>query len=57
MRELILYQNEQGQWEAEYTRLPGYRARGATREEAVAAIKRAIQLYAPCRCEGSGEDR
>lgn len=51
MRELVIYQTETGGWEARYEKLPGYCARGATKEEAIENIKRAITIYNPCRCE------
>ncbi|MBI5142650.1 MAG: type II toxin-antitoxin system HicB family antitoxin [Nitrospirae bacterium] len=55
MRELILHQTEDGRWEAQYARLPGYRAFGSTPDEAVNKIKDAIMIYSPCRCDG-GDD-
>jgi len=51
MRELVVYETDQGLWEATYERLPGFRAQGQTREEALDRIKAAIRVYDPCRCE------
>ena len=51
MRELVVYETEDGQWEATYDRLPGFRAQGRNREEALQRLKDAIRIYDPCRCE------
>ncbi len=51
MREFIVYQDNDGTWYAECRELPGYRARGATKEEAIEKIKAALLIFYPCRCE------
>jgi len=51
MKELVVYETEYGRWEATYDKLPGFRAQGRTREEALDRLKDAIRLYDPCRCE------
>lgn len=56
MREFIIYQDNEGQWVAECLELPGYRARAATKEEAVEKIKAALLIYHPCKCEDQEED-
>jgi predicted RNase H-like HicB family nuclease len=52
MRKLIIYQDDDGFWIAECKELPGYRAKGRTREEVAEKIKFALLTYNPCRCEG-----
>ncbi len=51
MRELIIYQDNDGQWIAEAKEIPGLRVTGKTQEEALAKIKSALLIYTPCRCE------
>jgi len=51
MREFIIYQNEDGTWSAECRELPGYRAKGSTKEEAIEKIKSALLVFYPCKCE------
>ena len=45
MRQIILYPGEDGFWVVECPSLPGCNSQGATREEAIANIKEAIELY------------
>jgi predicted RNase H-like HicB family nuclease len=45
MKQVIIYPGEDGYWVAECPSLPGCISQGKTREEAVANIKEAIQLY------------
>lgn len=45
MRQVILYQDEDGVWIAECPSLPGCGSDGATRDEALANIKEAIALW------------
>jgi predicted RNase H-like HicB family nuclease len=45
MRYAIMYRDEENNWIAEVLSLPGCRSDGATREEALANIKEAIELY------------
>jgi predicted RNase H-like HicB family nuclease len=51
MRELLVYEDDRGQWIAECKDIPGYRASGKTREEALAKIKAALLTFYPCTCE------
>jgi predicted RNase H-like HicB family nuclease len=45
MRQVILYPGEDGYWVAECPSLPGCISQGKTKEEAIANIKEAIELY------------
>jgi predicted RNase H-like HicB family nuclease len=45
MRHVILYTDEDGYWIAECPSLPGCNSQGATKDEAIANIKEAIELY------------
>ena len=45
MRQVIIYPGEDGYWVAECLSLPGCVSQGKSKEEAVANIKEAIQLY------------
>ncbi len=45
MREVIIYQGEDGYWVAECRSLPGCVSQGKTREEAIRNIKEAIEGY------------
>ena len=45
MRQVIIYPGENGYWVAECPSLPGGVSQGATREEAVANIREAIEGY------------
>ncbi len=51
MRELVVYETEDGHWEATYDKLPGFRAQGRNRDEALQRLQEAIRIYDPCRCE------
>jgi predicted RNase H-like HicB family nuclease len=51
MRELILYQDDDGTWVAEAKELPGVRMRGKSRQEAIEKIQAVLKIYFPCRCE------
>jgi predicted RNase H-like HicB family nuclease len=51
MREFTLYEEDNGIWIAECKELPGYRATGKTKEEALQKVQHALLLYHPCRCE------
>ena len=44
-RQVILYTDEDGYWIAECPSLPGCNSQGATREEALANIREAIEGY------------
>ena len=45
MRRIIIYPGEDGWWVAECPSLPPCISQGKTKEEAIANIKEAIQLY------------
>jgi predicted RNase H-like HicB family nuclease len=45
MRQIIMYPGEDGYWVAECVSLPGCISQGKTKEEAIANIKEAIELY------------
>ena len=45
MRQVILYQDEDGFWVAECPSLPGCNTQGETREEALENIRDAIEGY------------
>ena len=45
MRQVIVYPGEDQYWVAECPSLPGCISQGTTREEAIANIREAIQLY------------
>lgn len=45
MRQVIIYRGEDGFWVVECPSLPGCISQGKTKEEAIANIREAIQLY------------
>jgi predicted RNase H-like HicB family nuclease len=45
MRQIILYPGEDGYWVVECPSLPGCISQGKTKEEAIANIREAIELY------------
>jgi predicted RNase H-like HicB family nuclease len=45
MRQALIYPGEDGYWVAECPSLPGCVSQGASREEAIANIREAIDLY------------
>jgi predicted RNase H-like HicB family nuclease len=45
MRQVLLYPGEDGYWVAECPSLPGCISQGKTKEEAIANIREAIELY------------
>ena len=45
MRQVIIYPGEDGFWVAECRSLPGCISQGQTKEEAIANIKEAIEVY------------
>jgi hypothetical protein len=51
MKRFTIYQDDDGQWVAECEELAGYRATGATSEEAIEKMKSALLMFYPCRCE------
>ena len=44
-RQVLLYQDEDGFWVAEVPSLPGCNTQGHTRDEALANVREAIELY------------
>lgn len=60
MRQIVLYQDEDGVWIADVPSLPGCHSDGATRDEAFENAKEAIALYIEsliARGEAIPEDR
>ena len=60
MRQVLLYPGENGYWVAECPSLPGCVSQGKTREEAIANIREAIDVYIEDMCangERVPEDR
>ncbi len=45
MRQIIVYPGEDKFWVAEYPSLPGCISQGTSKEEAIANIREAIQVY------------
>jgi len=45
MRQVVLYEGEDGWWVAECPSLPGVISQGRSREEAIANVKEAIRGY------------
>jgi predicted RNase H-like HicB family nuclease len=45
MRQVVLYPDEDGVWVVEVPSLPGCISQGKTREEAIANIRKAIDLH------------
>ncbi|MFB2894081.1 type II toxin-antitoxin system HicB family antitoxin [Aerosakkonemataceae cyanobacterium BLCC-F50] len=45
MRQVLIYSDEDGYWIAECPSLPGCNSQGKTKQEAIANIKEAIELY------------
>jgi len=45
MRQVIIYPGEDGYWVAECPSLPGCVSQGRSKEEAVANVREAIQVY------------
>jgi predicted RNase H-like HicB family nuclease len=45
MRQVLIYPGEDGYWVVECPSLPGCISQGKTREEAIANIREAIELY------------
>ena len=48
MRQIVLYPGEDGFWVTYCPSLPGCLSQGQTKEEAIANIKEAINLYIEC---------
>lgn len=54
MKEFSLTQDANGDWIVTSEKLPGFIARGKTREEAIEKMKVAIRMYYPCgECKDS----
>jgi len=59
MRQVLLYQDEEGVWIAEVPSLPGCGSDGETRDEALTNVREAIELWiedAQARGEAIPED-
>jgi hypothetical protein len=48
LKELIISQDEDGEWIVTSEKLPGFTAKGKTQKEAIDKIKRAFSIYFPC---------
>lgn len=48
MKELLIYQDEDGMWAITSEKIPGFVAKGRTREEALDKMKQAFTVYYPC---------
>ncbi|MEE9524651.1 MAG: type II toxin-antitoxin system HicB family antitoxin [Thermodesulfovibrionales bacterium] len=48
MKELTIYKEMDGTWAATCDRIPGYVAKGNTRQEAIENIRKALSMYFPC---------
>ncbi len=48
MKELIIYQDDNGEWIATSEKIPGLVAKGKTQKEAIDKIKQALRVYSPC---------
>jgi predicted RNase H-like HicB family nuclease len=55
MRQVIVYQDEDGVWIADVPSLPGCHSDGETREQAIENVKEAIALYLESM-QASGEE-
>jgi predicted RNase H-like HicB family nuclease len=54
MKEFVLSQDMDGTWIVTCEKVPGFPARGKTREEAIEKMKQAMRVYFPCGdCNGS----
>ncbi|MGE5893625.1 MAG: type II toxin-antitoxin system HicB family antitoxin [bacterium] len=56
MREFTLHQEPDGSWVVTSEKIPGYSAKGRTRQDAMAAMKQALLMYFPCGDCGEEEN-
>jgi predicted RNase H-like HicB family nuclease len=53
MKEFVIAEDENGEWVVTSEKLPGFIAKGKTRQEALERMKSAFRLYYPCgECKG-----
>jgi hypothetical protein len=48
MKELLISQDENGEWFVTNEKIPGFIARGKTQSEAIDKMKQALSVYFPC---------
>jgi len=48
MKELLVYQDDDGEWIVKSERIPGFSAKGTTQQEAIDKMKKAFSVYFPC---------
>lgn len=48
MKEFTIYQDEEGNWVVTSDKIPGFAARGKTRQDAIDKMKQAFRMYYPC---------
>jgi predicted RNase H-like HicB family nuclease len=48
MKDLIVYEDESGEWIVQSREIPGFTARGRTQQEALEKMKQAFSVYYPC---------
>jgi predicted RNase H-like HicB family nuclease len=48
MKEMLISQDENGEWIVTNEMIPGFIARGKTQREAIDKMKQALSIYFPC---------
>ncbi|MBI5055202.1 MAG: hypothetical protein HZB61_01110 [Nitrospirae bacterium] len=48
MKELLVYQDDDGDWIVKSDKISGFSARGKTQLEAIDKMKKAFSVYFPC---------
>jgi predicted RNase H-like HicB family nuclease len=48
VKEFTIFQDDNGEWIVISEKLPGFVARGKTRQEAIEKMKMAFRVYYPC---------
>ncbi|MBI4849343.1 MAG: hypothetical protein HY808_12350 [Nitrospirae bacterium] len=48
MKELLVYQDDDGEWIVKTEKIPGFSAKGTTQQEAIDKMKKAFSVYFPC---------
>ncbi len=51
MKELLISQDEHGEWTITSKKIPGFVVKGKNLQEAVEKIKQAFPIYYPCRSD------
>ncbi|MBI5409900.1 MAG: type II toxin-antitoxin system HicB family antitoxin [Nitrospirae bacterium] len=57
MKELLIYQDDNGEWLATSEKMPGFVARGKTQKEALDKMKKAFSIYYPCAGDNCKDSR